>query len=99
MKPMTFLPIVAIAALCVSCIKEKAKVTFRNNSTSNSVYNVVWDGSTIATLYPFSSSQVFEEEPGAHTLVFKKSNTGLNACAPSNPVLSEGDSQEFSCSQ
>ena len=92
---------ILIALLLLSgsaCTKEKAKVTFRNNSTSSSTYTVVWDGSAITTLQPFTTSQEFEEEPGQHTLLFKKSNTGTNACSQSTPVLDEGSSRQFSCS-
>lgn len=84
--------------LSTACTKEKAKVTFANNSTSNKVYNVVWDGAVICTLYPFTKSEEFEVEPGAHTIEFKFSNGGGTACAKATPVLSEGDSRLLSCS-
>jgi hypothetical protein len=99
MKPQIFLQVLSLVLLFSACKKEKAKVTFQNNSVSNKVYNVVWDGSTITTLSPFTKSNEMEVEPGSHTLVFKVSNTGAAACNPSTPVLAEGDTREFSCSQ
>jgi hypothetical protein len=76
-----------------------AKVKFKNNSTSNSTYNVVWDGSVITTLYPFDESDYYTVAAGTHTLTFKISNTGQAACNPSSPVIAECQNRIFSCSQ
>ncbi|MFZ1689311.1 MAG: hypothetical protein WAU70_17950 [Flavobacteriales bacterium] len=96
-------PTSRIATICIgiflltSCKKDESYVVFRNNSVTNSTYNVVWDGNVITTLSPFTSSEKFTVEPGSHTLVFKKSNTGLNACSQSTPSLSKEESVELSC--
>ncbi|MEQ1747447.1 MAG: hypothetical protein ABMA02_18600 [Saprospiraceae bacterium] len=90
--------IAIMTGLLPSC-KKDGRVVFQNRSVTNKTYNVVWDGSVIASLYPFSNSDTFDVEPGPHTLEFKFANSGLNACSPSDPVINDGDIHTFWCSQ
>lgn len=87
------------AALIISCTEESSTVIFRNRSVTNSTYTVVWDGSAICTLYPFTDSEEFDVKAGRHTLTFKISNTGEIGCSPSEPVLDAGHKNTFTCSQ
>lgn len=75
-----------------------ATVVFENRSNSNKTYDVVFDGSLIATLGPDQSTGAISTTPGGHTYVFKVSNTGKLACNQANPQLVAGRSYTFSCS-
>ena len=74
-----------------------AKVTFRNNSIYHYTYDIVWDGSVIATVLYGKVSNVFVVSTGTHTLKFKIYGTSNYACTSSSPNLAECSSQEFSC--
>ncbi len=66
------------------------QVYFKNNSNSNSTYDVIWDGVKIATVAPNQSSAVFTYSANVqHTLVFRHTNTSNNACTPSTPYLTQ----------
>lgn len=70
-------------------VNDWAYIKFENQSTTGKTYDVVWDGSRIVTLSPGQSSDRFTVSAGSHTLVFKISNTGDNACNPSTPNLAQ----------
>jgi hypothetical protein len=76
-----------------------ATITFENRSTSNATYTVLWDGSTWTTLAPTVKSQEYTVAASIqHTLVFRVSNTGSNACTPSTPTLAQCSSSSYWCS-
>lgn len=91
--------ILSLAIMLMSCEEETATVKFRNRSVTNSTFTVYWDGSVIATLYPFTDSEEFEMKTGKHTLRFDISNTGETSCSPSDPILTEGYIHTFTCSK
>ncbi|MEM1323179.1 MAG: hypothetical protein AAGG75_23135 [Bacteroidota bacterium] len=87
-----------MTSLLSSCEKE-SKVVFRNRSAINRTYNVIWDGSVVASLYPQEDSDTMTVLPGPHTLVFEYANSGGQvACKPADPVIVEGRTEAFTCS-
>jgi hypothetical protein len=52
-----------------------ATVTFENKSVNNYTYDVIWDGSRLTTLAPWTKSQVYTVSAGTHTLHFMRSNS------------------------
>ena len=73
-------------------------VTFKNNSASHYTYDIIWDGSKIATLSYQTVSTAFTVAAGQHTLAWKITGTNSYGCTGSNPVLIECYSGTFSCS-
>lgn len=73
-------------------------VTFQNKSVNNYTYNVIWDGSLLTTLGPGETSAAYTVAAGKHSLTFKISNTGRQACNPANPVIVRCQAHGYSCS-
>ena len=74
------------------------EVYFINNSNSNKTYDIIWDGSKIATVAPNQSSQTFTFSANVqHTLEFRFTNTSNNACTPSTPFLNQCQRRGFNC--
>lgn len=83
-----------------SCEKfHTATISFKNNSVLHYKYDIVWDGSTIATLSYQTVSKTFVVAKGTHTLKFKIHGTNTYGCTPSNPNLVECSSNVYSCSK
>jgi len=76
-----------------------ADVTFQNKSGHNYTYDVIWDGSTLTTLAPGATSKAYTQAAGAHTLHFMISNTRLQACTQSSPVLAQCQSYTYWCTE
>lgn len=77
-----------------------AKVRFQNKTGSSLTYEVVWDGSTITTLGPGTTSEYYTVAAGYHTLHFKIANSGgQEACTISTPNLAVCASQEYWCTK
>src|SRR5437870_12256333 len=74
-----------------------ATVHFDNRSTSNTTYDVIWDGSRRTSVGAGSSTQTYTEAAGTHTLTFKLTNTTLLACTTSPPVLAQCSSGVYWC--
>ena len=75
-----------------------ASVIFSNRSTSNTTYDVIWDGGRVATLATGQDSDTNTAAAGVqHTLVFKITNTNTAACSPSTPTLAQCSGQTFTC--
>ena len=73
-------------------------VSFQNQSNTNSTYDIVWDGSYIATISPGQTSRDFEVAAGVqHTLQFKKTNTNALACTASTPTVAQCSIHTYSC--
>lgn len=98
-KLKTIFALCTAILLLTSCKKDSGSVVFKNRSVTNRTYNVVWDGSVIASLYPQMDSDTFEVASGKHTCVFKISNTGAEACSQGSPDILSGETQTFTCSQ
>ena len=80
-------------------VNKTGEVYFINHSSSNSTYDVIWDGVKIATITPNQSSQVFTYSANVqHTLVFRYTNTSNDACTPSTPYLAQCQQVWFDCS-
>jgi len=73
-------------------------VTFMNMSANNYTYNVIWDGSLLTTLGPWDTSPSYTVAAGQHSLTFKISNTGKQACNSANPVIVQCKAHTYSCS-
>ncbi|MFH1295829.1 MAG: hypothetical protein ABIJ04_00965 [Bacteroidota bacterium] len=83
---------------CVT--NQTGKVYFKNNSVSNSTYDVFWDGAKIATVAPNNQSQTFIVSANVqHTLLFKYTNTNNVACTQSTPTIPQCSTWWFDCSQ
>jgi hypothetical protein len=79
-------------------VNNTADVYFKNVSNTNSTYDIVWDGSKIATVTPGDSSSTFTVAAGVqHTLLFKFTNTNNAACNQGTPVLAQCQTHWFSC--
>ena len=92
--PTPLVPAVVVPA-CQS--NNTASVTFGNTSL-NSTYTVLWDGSTRVTLGPGQSSPVYTEAASVtHTLTFRFSNSTALACSTSTPTLAQCTSSTFTC--
>lgn len=75
-----------------------AQVSFGNRSTSNTTYDVVFDGVRIGTLPSGQTSPATTVAAGvAHTLRFQITNTTSLACSQSTPTLAQCGSQTFTC--
>lgn len=79
-------------------VNRTATVTFENRSTTSKTYDVIWDGSRIATLAPGQESNSITVSAGSHTLLFKIANSSSNACSQASPNLAQCDSRVFYCS-
>ncbi len=79
-------------------VNNTAQVTFQDRSASNRTYDVIWDGSRLTTVAPSQTSSAFTVAAGTqHTLVFKFTNTNVDACTPSTPTLSQCSSETYWC--
>ncbi|MCD6063520.1 MAG: Tenascin domain [Flavipsychrobacter sp.] len=77
-----------------------AKVRFQNKTGTSLTYEVVWDGSTITTVGPGSTSDYYTVAAGHHTLHFKIANSGgQEACTQSTPNLAVCSSMEYWCTK
>lgn len=73
-------------------------ITFQNRSTSNTTYDVVFDGSRLVTIPPQQNSQPLTVAAGvAHTLTFLVTNTARIACVQSSPIVTQCNSVSYSC--
>jgi hypothetical protein len=77
-------------------VNNTGNVQFSNRS-SGSTYDVLWDGYIITTLAPGVTSDFFVVAAGAHTLVFRYSNTSNNSCTPSTPSVAQCSSMVYWC--
>jgi hypothetical protein len=94
-SPTTSTPTTTLQACLVD---NTAKITFENRSTSNKTYDIVWDGSRIATLSPTQKSDTYTEAAGVtHSLQFKVTNSSQVACSTSHPVLVVCSAQNYWC--
>jgi hypothetical protein len=73
-------------------------VTFENKSVNNYTYDVIWDGSRLTTLAPWTKSQAYTVSAGTHTLHFMRSNSSREACTQSTPSLAQCMSYTYWCS-
>lgn len=81
-------------------VNNTAKVRFQNKTGTSLTYEVVWDGSTLTTLAPGSTSEYYTVAAGSHTLHFKIANSGgQEACTQSAPVLAQCSSMEYWCTK
>jgi hypothetical protein len=79
-------------------INNTGGVYFKNQSNTNATYDIIWDGSKIATVPPNDSSTTFTATAGIqHTLVFEFTNTNNPACNPATPILTQCKTVWFSC--
>lgn len=99
MKKTFVLSTLAVTVLTLFSCKRQGYVEFHNRSVTNRSYDVVWDGSVIATLYPQEDSEQFEVNEGHHTLRFEFSNSGDVACDPADPNITADYISTFTCSQ
>ncbi len=76
---------------------ETAKVRFENKSNSNTTYDIIWNGSRIATVAPGQSTNYHTVSASQHTLTFKISNSSYRACNTSTPTLSKCSHHTYSC--
>lgn len=74
-----------------------ATVVFTNKSVSHRTFNIIWDGSSYATIAP-GESKTIKASAGGHTLAWKISNTSTYGCTQSNPVLIQCYTHNYSCS-
>jgi hypothetical protein len=75
-----------------------ASISFRNASTTNRTYNIVFDGSNLTTVAPGQTSNSYTIAAGTqHSLTFTFTNTGGNACSTSFPTLAQCASSTYSC--
>lgn len=76
-----------------------ATVYFQNRSNSNLTYDIVWDGTKIATVAPGADSQVFTYAANIqHSMIFRFTNTSVLACNSSTPVLTTCAAAFYGCS-
>jgi hypothetical protein len=80
-------------------VNNTAQVRFQNKTGTSQTYSVVWDGSTLTTLAPGSTSDYYTVAAGTHTLHFMIANTSNEACTQSTPVLAVCASQEYWCTK
>jgi hypothetical protein len=75
-----------------------AQASFGNRSTSNTTYDIVWDGVRVGTLAAGQTSPANTVAASvAHTLRFQITNTTLLACSQSTPTLAQCGNQTFTC--
>lgn len=75
-----------------------AILQFENKSTTNSTYDIIFDGSRIFTLSPGAKSAEHVVAAGIqHTLLFKYANTNNAACSPSTPTEAMCTHFVYSC--
>lgn len=80
-------------------VNKTGEVYFINHSNTNSTYDIVWDGATICTLNPNQSSRVFTFSANMlHSLQFKFTNTGKDACTLTLYFLIQCQTWWFDCS-
>jgi len=75
-----------------------ATIKFENKSVNNYTYDVIWDGSRLTTLAPWTTSQTYTVSAGPHTLHFMRSNSSHEACTTSWPSLAQCQSYTYWCS-
>jgi hypothetical protein len=76
-----------------------AQVRFSNKTGTSLTYSVVWDGSTLTTIGPGSTSDYYTVAAGTHTLHFMIANSSNEACTISSPVLAVCDAEEYWCTK
>ncbi len=74
-----------------------ATITFCNNSSSNSTYDVIFDGVRIGSISPNQSIKRTVAS-GNHSVLFKYSNTGYAACSIAYPNLATCEKFSLCCS-
>ena len=86
-----------------SCLKacevnQTAEVEFANISNTNSTYDIIWNGSKIATVVPGDTTKVFTVSATVeNTLRFQFTNTSDLACTDSNPIFAQCSFHTISC--
>jgi PBP1b-binding outer membrane lipoprotein LpoB len=76
-----------------------AQVQFKNESNTNTTYDVMWDGAYFLTVAPGITSAKYAVAAGTqHTLEFRITNTHQTSCGPSWPNLAQCSIHVFSCS-
>lgn len=73
-------------------------VYFLNTSNTSRTYDILWDGVIWATVTPNGRSSTFTVASGAHTLLFRFTNTTTQACTPSTPNIAICSNTYYSCS-
>ncbi len=67
-----------------------ATVVFENRSNTNSTYDIIWDGSKVATVTPGNKTESFTVAAGIqHTLLYKYTNTNNLACTQATPTYAQ----------
>ncbi len=88
----------SLAAACQT--NNTAGITFTNSSATNLTYAVVWDGSTIVTLNPGTTSSSFDVTAGVnHTLQFENAANNAPVCSLGYPNLTQCTTNNYSCNK
>lgn len=74
-----------------------ATIRFQNQTTRNLTYDIIFDGSRVATIGPGTTSQTFTVNAGTHTILFKVTNTNITACYESSPNIAQCSDHTYSC--
>ncbi len=74
-----------------------ATVKFENRSNTNTTYDIIWDGSKVATVVPGSTSEAFTVSAVQHTMLFKVTNTNTVACNESTPTPAQCSEHIYWC--
>ncbi len=89
-------PTMAVIPACQT--NNTATAYFQNRSSSNLTYDIIWDGTRLASVSPGQDSAVFTFAAGVpHSLAFRLTNTSSNACSPSTPTLAQCSNMFYSC--
>ena len=78
-------------------IDSTAWVTFKNNSNSNTTYDVIWDGAKKVTITPGTTSPTYTVPSGQHTMKYVVTNTNTIARAQENLNLQVCSSSTYYC--
>lgn len=74
------------------------EVFFSNESTTGKTYDIIWDGTKVATLAPNEESETFVVAANVpHVLQFRITGTGNDACTLSTPVIPQCKRMKYYC--
>ena len=80
-------------------LNNTGEVYFVNNSATGKSYDIIWDGTKVATVGPFSQSSTITVTASiSHTLLFRVAGTSTTACSQSTPSVPQCQKWNFSCS-
>ena len=74
-----------------------AQIMFENRSNTNTTYDIIFDGSKLTTITPGTKSKDYTVAAGAHTFLFKVTNTSTVACTKASPNLAQCHSYSYYC--